>query len=61
MLFEQPVISIPRVSRDLNITYNAAKNNVKKLVEHGIISNVPGFGMRPTPFWAEGVIDILVS
>jgi len=54
-LFSIPAISIPAVQLHLNISYNAAKNNVKKLEELKIISRHPS-ERRPTWFFAIGII-----
>ena len=41
-LFDSPVITIPRAQRILDVTYPAARQNVQRLVEAGILA--PGTG-----------------
>lgn len=54
-LFEAPVITIPAASKFLGITYRAAKNNVEKLVELGILSQIPR-DVRPVYFIANAIL-----
>jgi Fic family protein len=57
-LFEHPAINIPYAADKLGISYNAAKNNVEVLVNHGILR--PGVdGARPKFYFAQEVIDIM--
>jgi Fic family protein len=55
-LFNIPATTIPFAMRDLGISYNSAKNNIKKLLELGII--VAGDSDRPQWFYASKIIDI---
>jgi len=58
LLFEHPAITIPYAAGRLNITYNAAKNNIERLVEDGILR--PGSDeVRPKVFFADAVIETL--
>lgn len=60
MLFEHPALSISLISSRLEITYNAAKNNVQRLIEHGILSQSTT-ASRPMTFLANEIIEILIS
>jgi Fic family protein len=55
-LFNIPATTIPFAMRELGISYNSAKNNIKKLLELGII--VAGDSDRPQWFYASKIIDI---
>ena len=57
-LFEHPATTIPYASRKLKIAYNAAKNNVQRLIGHGILSPV-SFEIRPKVLLAEEIIAIV--
>jgi len=37
LFFEHPILFVPTIARQLDITYNAAKNNLKRLAEAGIV------------------------
>ena len=54
-LFRSPVITVPAVRRLLGVTYPAAKANIEKLIEAGIVEpfDVSSYGRR---FWAPQVI-----
>lgn len=56
-LFENPALTIPSLSHRLSISYNASKNNVARLAEHGILrdSNIG----HPKVWFAEEIIDII--
>jgi Fic family protein len=56
-LFNIPAITIPMVQKHLDISYNAAKNNVDKLVECGILQRELSES-RPTWFFAFGIISV---
>lgn len=55
-LFDIPAMTIPHVMKDLNISYNSAKNNIQKLVELGLI--VEGANSRPQWYLAHEIIRI---
>lgn len=56
-LFENPATAIPSLSHRLSISYNASKNNVAKLKQHGILKeSTVG---RPRIWFAEEIIDII--
>lgn len=58
LLFEHPTITIPYAAERLQITYNAAKNNIERLVADKIVR--PGADQeRPKFFFADAIIDIL--
>lgn len=60
LLFEHPAITIPNASERLGIAYNAAKNNLDRLVEHQILR--PGAeNIRPKYYLATEIIDALSS
>jgi len=58
-LFRSPVLTIPRARDLLGVTYPAAKSNVDKLVEAGILQPFregPTYGRR---FWAPDVLSVI--
>jgi cell filamentation protein, protein adenylyltransferase len=58
LLFEQPAITIPLAAERLNIAYNGAKNNINRLVEHGIL--IPtSTSRRPRVFFASEIVNAL--
>jgi Fic family protein len=59
-LFEQPAITIPIAARDLEIAYNGAKNNLKRLVDHGVLREA-SYESRPKVFFASEIIDLMAS
>jgi Fic family protein len=56
-LFEKPVITIPDAASIANVTYPAAASAVMKLVEAGILREIPG-GTQPKRFVASEVVMI---
>lgn len=54
-LFNIPATTIPYAQRDLKISYNAAKNNLDRLVNAGVLIVDPRGG-RPTWYIAAGII-----
>jgi len=58
-LFENPIITIPRVSVKYDITYPTAKSDVLHLIELGILVELPDF--RPKKFYAPEVFEIAYS
>ena len=58
MLFDAPVISIPRAQTRLGITYRAAKLNMERLVREGILSELPGT-RRPKFYIAREILNII--
>lgn len=56
-LFNVPAVTIPSVQNHLNISYNAAKNNIERLIECGILSRIND-DQRPTWFFAMGIISV---
>jgi len=57
MLFERIAISIPTIRRETGISWTAAKNNVDKLVEYGIVSDLGG-SYRPKFYFAVELMKI---
>jgi Fic family protein len=57
-LFARPAISIPRAQRLLGVTYRAAANNIQKLVDAGILEELPE-SLRPKMYIANRILDIL--
>lgn len=56
-LFTYPIVDVPFVAQTLDVTYQSAKNTVGRLVEAGILQELPkltGSSMRI--FWAPEVI-----
>lgn len=57
-IFEWPAITIPYAAQRLNVSYQAAKYNVDKMVTAGILTEYRGGG-RPKVYLAPEIIDIL--
>lgn len=58
LLFAHPAVTVPYVADELKITYNAAKNNIERLVGHQIV--VPSAGdRRPKFFYSDAIMKIL--
>jgi hypothetical protein len=57
MLFERIAITIPSIRDSTGISYTAAKNNIERLIEYGIISDMGGL-QRPKFFFATELIKI---
>lgn len=57
MIFEGPAVTIPSISRALDISYNSAKKHVARLEEHNVLfdSNVG----RPRIWFAKEVIELV--
>jgi Fic family protein len=53
-LFEVPATTIPYVVREIGLSYNAAKNNIRKLAEMGIIAPIEAEG-RSQWFYAREI------
>jgi hypothetical protein len=51
-------LSAPQVAERLSITYPAASKNIGKLVEAGIVEEMPGHRM-PTFYRAKGILEVL--
>jgi Fic family protein len=58
MLFEHPAISIPYTADKLEISYNAAKNNIDVLVEHQILRSGPDH-FRPKYYFAQEIMNVM--
>lgn len=57
-LFDRPVLSIPAAQTLLGVTYRAAKLNVSRLINEGVLQELAG-GQRPKFFIAREIFDIL--
>ena len=57
-LFERPVCSIGRAQHILGITHRAATQNMAKLVDAGILQEVPG-RKSPRLFIARDIINVI--
>lgn len=57
-LFEQPLLTTPMAQAVLGVTYRAAQGNIDKLVEAGILTEIPR-AKRPKIYLATGVLDLL--
>jgi len=57
-LFSIPAITIPVAVRELGISYNSAKNLIKRLVDLRILTPMPG-DLKPRWFFAGGIIDVV--
>lgn len=60
LLIEYPVITTVFVSKELNVTYPAARSNINKLIKTGILREVPGI-KRNKVFVAEKVLEIITK
>lgn len=58
LIFIQPFITIPGAARFLEQSYPAARNNVEKLVEEGILKEMAGHS-NPKVYVAEAVLHLL--
>lgn len=54
-LFETPALTISRAAKELGVTHRAAAQNVAKLVDAGILTELPVRG-RTRVFLAEEII-----
>ena len=57
---EFPVVSTPRVAEHLGITYASAKNNIEKLVNAGILSELRD-DIRPRLFIAHDIYGLITG
>jgi Fic family protein len=57
LAFERPVMTITKIAQELGITYPAAANNVKALLEAGVAEEVPG--AYPKLIMFRGVMDAM--
>jgi len=57
-VFERPIISIPQAARLINISYNAAKNNIDRMIEEKILKEVPD-EVNPKLFVASEVFSTI--
>ncbi|MFO7285819.1 MAG: Fic family protein [Gammaproteobacteria bacterium] len=55
-LFERPVITVPSVAAQQNVTYPTAKSDIKKLIRCGILQTASN--TRPHYFFAPRILDI---
>jgi len=58
LLIERPVLTIPYLSKQLNITYMTASNNIDKLFKAGILKEITG-AKRNKIFVAEEVLEVI--
>ena len=56
-LFERPVITVPGAKELTGTSYRAAKNNIEKLVQYGILSQGPPT-VRPRYYFADELIRL---
>lgn len=57
-LFEHPALSVPYVANILEISYNAAKNNVERLIQLGILHEAE-FYHFPKAYVGKDIINIM--
>jgi hypothetical protein len=57
MLFERIAVTIPMIRDQTSISYTAAKNNIDRLVEYGILTEAYG-EQRPKFFFATELVNI---
>lgn len=62
-LFNVPATTIPHAMAEMQITYNAAKNNIKRLVDLGIVSpnTRPQIAARPQWFFADEIMATVAA
>ena len=58
LLFEHPAITVPYAAERLQISYNAAKNNINRLVEAQILRSSRG-DSRPMVFVAADIVNTI--
>lgn len=58
LIFEHPAITVPYAAAQLEITYNAAKNNIDRLLELEIL-RPSAEDFRPRFYWAHEVMNIM--
>jgi len=59
LFFEHPILFVPTIARDLGISYNAAKNNLKRLAEAGIVKEESFKGRR---YWlAQDILAVTTN
>jgi Fic family protein len=58
LLFEHPAITVPYAAQRLNISYNAAKNNITRLMETQILEPAAG-DRRPMVFVANDIVKLV--
>jgi Fic family protein len=59
ILFESPAVTIPFLAHRLDITYNASKNNIAKLVKHEILK--PSLHQIRPAYWVASEIMEVIS
>jgi Fic family protein len=57
-LFSHPALTVPIVSHMLNISYNAAKSNIERLLQHEILHEAEYY-YYPKAYVAKGIIGIM--
>jgi Fic family protein len=60
LVFDSLVISIPQTAKRLGVTYRAAQNNIEKLVQYGMLSNLRSRG-RPKLFICQPLVRIALE
>ena len=58
MIFESPIVTIPEVAKKLDVSYNAAKQNVQRLLDEEILAPLD-FESRAKFFFAIGVYRLI--
>ncbi len=61
-MFARPVVTIPQVEKELDLTYRGAQMVVAKLVDQGILEEVPElYRGRTKMFWSRRVLEIMMD
>ena len=60
LIFEEPILTVPRVQNVLGVSYPSAKSYVEKLVDAGMLINMEG-STRPKIYVAHEVYEILMD
>ena len=55
-LFKNPIVRVTTIKKTFDTTYNTAKHDIEKLVEAGILRQIPNH--RPKSFYATEIMDI---
>ncbi|QCI98869.1 Fic family protein [Agrobacterium larrymoorei] len=55
-LFERPVITVSEAAEKLNVTYAAAKGTIDKLIELGIVEELPG--LYPKAYYSPTIMHV---
>lgn len=58
LFFQSPILTIPRVAELVRLSYPAAQNNMERLVEAGIVDEVPN-SSHPRRYRAQAILAVV--